>query len=169
LADFDLNLGMVSFLLKMTNGRTVLDTLSLVDSLDDNMWDNIVLKRDNLDVLCSGRLEPTNEVDLSPVEKILHYARRTTVPSARLSGNMEPFTLALLNQSKEIFVVCTTELPSLHFARTKAQFLRDSGYGYRGFGGNKPIAVTNPLFHRGAGKGTGTASAVFDPKRSSVC
>jgi pilus assembly protein CpaE len=129
LADFDFNLGMVSFLLKMTNGRTALDALGLVDSLDEDLWNNIVLKRDNLDVLCSGRLEPTSEVDLSAAEKILHYARRAygTV-CLDLSGSMEPFTLALLSQSKEIFVVCTTDLPSLHFARAKAQFLRDSGY-----------------------------------------
>jgi pilus assembly protein CpaE len=132
LADFDLNLGMVSFLLKMTNGRTALDALSLIDSLDENLWSNIILKRDNLDVLCSGRLEPTSAVDLSAAEKVLHYARRAygTV-CLDLSGSMEPFTLALLSQSKEIFVVCTTDLPSLHFARTKAQFLRDSGYGDR--------------------------------------
>jgi pilus assembly protein CpaE len=132
LADFDLNLGMVSFLLKVTNGRSVLDALSLAESMDDSMWGNIVLKRDNLDVLCSGRLEPTNEVDLSPAEKILHFARRAyDIICLDLSGNMEPFTLPLLSQSKEIFVVCTTDLPSLHFARAKAQFLRDSGYGDR--------------------------------------
>jgi len=132
LADFDLNLGMVSFLLKVTNGRSVLDALSVIDNMDDALWGNIVLKRDNMDVLCSGRLEPTNEIDLSPAEKVLQFARRAyTTVCLDLSGNMEPFTLALLNQSKEIFVVCTTDLPSLHFARAKAQFLRESGYSDR--------------------------------------
>ena len=58
LADFDLNLGMVAFLLKITNGHSI---------------------------------------------------------------------LALLGQCREIFLVCTSDVPSLHFARAKVQFLRDSG------------------------------------------
>jgi Flp pilus assembly CpaE family ATPase len=44
---------------------------------------------------------------------------------------MEPFTVPLLSQSREIFVVCTPDIASLHFARTKAQFLRASGFGDR--------------------------------------
>ncbi len=132
LADFDLNLGMVSFLLKVTNGHSVLEALNLVDRMDDTTWGNLVITRENLDVLCSGRLEPRNEVDLSPADQILHCARRAyDTICLDLSGNMEPFSLGLLDQSKEIFVVCTSDLPSLHFARAKAHFLRDSGYGGR--------------------------------------
>jgi pilus assembly protein CpaE len=132
LADFDLNLGMVSFLLKITNGHSVLDALNLADRMDASVWDNLVLQRDNMDVLCSGRLEPRNDVDLSPAEKILHFARRAySNICLDLSGNMEPFTMALLSQSREIFVVCTSEIPSLHFARAKAQFLREAGFGDR--------------------------------------
>jgi pilus assembly protein CpaE len=132
LADFDLNLGMVSFLLKITNGHSVLDALNLVERMDDATWRNLVIPRENLDVLCSGRLEPKNEVDLSPAEQVLHFARRVyDIICLDLSGNMEPFSLGLLDQSKEIFVVCTSDLASLHFARAKARFLRDSGYGGR--------------------------------------
>jgi pilus assembly protein CpaE len=128
LADFDLNLGMVSFLLKITNGRSALDAVGVADRMDDTLWDNLVLKRDAMDVLCSGRLEPRSEVDLSRVEKILHFARRTyNTICLDLSGNMEPFSMALLSQSKEVFLVCTSDIASLHFARSKAQFLRDAG------------------------------------------
>ena len=83
LADLDLNHGMVSFLLKVTNGRSVLDALDVADRLDDTVWDNLVLKRDSMDVLCSGRLEQRKEVDLSGAEKILHFARR---PTARFAS-----------------------------------------------------------------------------------
>ena len=132
LADFDLNLGMVSFLLKITNGHSVLDALNVMDRMDETVWDNLVLQRDNMDVLCSGRLEPRNEVDLSPAEKILHFARRCySTICLDLSGNMEPFSMSLLSQSREIFIVCTPDIPSLHFARSKAQFLRESGFGER--------------------------------------
>lgn len=132
LADLDLNHGMVSFLLKVTNGRSVLDALDVADRLDDTVWDNLVLKRDNMDVLCSGRLEQRKEVDLSGAEKVLHFARRTyNTICLDLSGNMEPFSMPLLSQSREIFLICTPDIASLHFARAKAQFLRDSGFEER--------------------------------------
>jgi pilus assembly protein CpaE len=129
LADFDLNLGIVSFLLKITNGRSVLDALNVADRMDDAMWDGLVLKRDDMDVLCSGRLDPRNEVDPTPAAKILQFARRIySTICLDLSGSMEPFSLALLSQSREIFLVCTSDIASLHFARTKAHFLRDFGF-----------------------------------------
>ena len=44
---------------------------------------------------------------------------------------MEPYCIKLLHQSKEIFVVCTSDVPSLHFARAKIQFLREAGLEQR--------------------------------------
>jgi pilus assembly protein CpaE len=132
LADFDLNVGAVSFLLKITNGHSVLDALAVADRMDDALWDNLVLKRESMDVLCSGRLEPRNEVEISQAENILNFARRFYRNICiDLSGNMEPFSMSLLSQSREIFLVCTNDVGSLHFARAKAQFLRESGFADR--------------------------------------
>jgi pilus assembly protein CpaE len=132
LADFDLSVGAISFLLKITNGHSVLDALAVADRMDDALWDNLVLKRESMDILCSGRLEPRNEVDVSQAESVLHFARRFYRNICiDLSGNMEPFSMSLLSQSREIFLVCTTDVASLHFARAKAQFLRESGFADR--------------------------------------
>jgi pilus assembly protein CpaE len=131
LADFDLNMGMVAFLMKITNGHSVLDAIDVADRLDDALWNNLVLKRD-MDLLCFGRLEPRTEVDPSATEKTLHCARRSySTICLDLSGNMEPFSMTLLGQSREIFLVCTSYIPSLHFARVKAHFLQDFGFANR--------------------------------------
>jgi pilus assembly protein CpaE len=128
LADFDLNLGMVAFLLKITNGHSILDAIDVADRMDDALWNNLVLKRDSMDVLCSGRIESRTDVDPSLAEKVLHFARRSySSICIDLSGNMEPFSVSLLGQCREIFLVCTSDVPSLHFARAKIQFLRESG------------------------------------------
>jgi pilus assembly protein CpaE len=132
LADFDLNTGMVSFLLKLSASHSVLDALPIASRLDDSLWESLILKRDGLDVLCSGRLDPRTEADFSPLEELLQFARRAyRTICLDLSGNMEPFSLELLAQSREIFLVCTSDIPSLHFARSKAQFLNDAGFGER--------------------------------------
>jgi pilus assembly protein CpaE len=128
IADFDLNLGMVSFLLKITHGHSVLDAVRLADRLDEDVWNGLITKREDLDVLCSGRLTPGNTLDPAKVEDVLHFAKRfySTV-CIDFSGNLEPYCIKLLHQSKEVFVVCTSDVPSLHFARTKIQFLREAG------------------------------------------
>jgi pilus assembly protein CpaE len=127
LADFDLNLGMVAFLLKITNGHAILNAIDVAERMDDALWNNLVLNRDNLDVLCSGKLEPRSDIDPSLAEKVLHFARRSySSICIDLSGSMEPFSLALLAQCREIFLVCTSDVPSLHFARAKVQLLRES-------------------------------------------
>jgi pilus assembly protein CpaE len=132
LADFDLHQGVVSFLLKITNGHSVIDAINVADRLDDTLWRNLVLMRDSLDVLCSGRLEPASEADLLQSENILRFARRSyNNILLDLSGAMEPFSMPLLSQSREVFLVCTPEIASLHFARSKAQFLREAGFGDR--------------------------------------
>src|SRR5579871_2446495 len=132
IADFDLNLGMVSFLLKITHGHSVLDAVRLADRLDEDVWNGLITKREDLDVLCSGRLTPGNTLDSSKVEDVLHFAKRfySTI-CLDFSGNMEPYCIKLLHQSKEIFVVCTSDVPSLHFARAKIQFLREAGLEQR--------------------------------------
>jgi|HubBroStandDraft_5_1064220.scaffolds.fasta_scaffold135746_1 pilus assembly protein CpaE len=132
IADFDLNLGMVSFLLKITHGHSVLDAVRLADRLDEDVWNGLITKREDLDVLCSGRLTPGNTLDSSKVEDVLHFAKRFySSICLDFSGNMEPYCIKLLQQSKEIFVVCTSDVPSLHFARAKIQFLREAGLEQR--------------------------------------
>jgi pilus assembly protein CpaE len=128
IVDFDLNLGMVSFLLKITHGHSVLDAVRLADQLDEEVWNGLVTKRENVDVLCSGRLSPGNTLDPAKAEDVLHFAKRfySTI-CLDFSGNLEPYSIKLLHQSKEIFVVCTSDVPSLHFARAKIQFLREAG------------------------------------------
>ena len=105
----------------------MLDAIAFAENLDQAVWENLVVKRDGLDILCSGRLDPG--VTLGPPERILlHFARRSYQSICLdLSGNMEPYSIELMRQSKEIFVVCTSDIPSLHFARSKADFLRQAG------------------------------------------
>jgi len=54
--------------------------------MEDAVWDNFVLKRDGMDVLCSGRLEPSNEITVSSAEKILHFARVAQTKASQAIG-----------------------------------------------------------------------------------
>ncbi len=117
IADFDLNVGMVSFLLKVTNAHSVLDAIRFADHLDDAVWGNLVAKRDNLDVLGSGRLDPGAMLYSAQAENVLLFARRAyRAICLDLSGNMEAYSMELIRQSKEVFLI---------------KLLRDAGLGDR--------------------------------------
>jgi pilus assembly protein CpaE len=128
LADFDLSCGMISFLLKIGGGRSIVDAIESSAHLDDTIWEQVVVKRDYIDVLPSGRLNP--DVAFEPIQflDVLNFARRSYDSICLdLSGNMEPYSIELLRQSKEIFLVCMADIPSLHLARAKTQFLHTAG------------------------------------------
>jgi pilus assembly protein CpaE len=128
LADFDLSCGMISFLLKISSGRSVVDAIESSANLDETIWNNVVVRRDDVDVLPSGRINPDIAFDPAQVVDVLNVARRSyDTICLDLSGNMEPYSIELLRQSKEIFLVCTADIPSIHLARTKTQFLRAAG------------------------------------------
>ena len=132
IADFDLSCGMISFLLKISGGRTVIDAIESAANLDETIWNNVVVKRDDVDVLPSGRLNPDIAIDPAQVVDVVTFARRCyDAICLDLSGNMESYSIELLRQSKEIFLVCTADIPSLHLARTKTQFLRTAGLDER--------------------------------------
>jgi pilus assembly protein CpaE len=42
-----------------------------------------------------------------------------------VSGNLERYSVELMQESKRILLVCTPEIPSLHLAREKMAFLRE--------------------------------------------
>src|SRR5260370_33769578 len=41
-----------------------------------------------------------------------------------LAGRMEKYSMEILHEAKRVYLVCTTELPSLHLCREKLAFLR---------------------------------------------
>ena len=133
LADLDLNSGMVGFMLLM--GQS---TYSIVDAaensleLDENLWPKIVSSKDALDVLPVGTLSPGFRIETTQIRQILNYARRHySSIFVDLSGMMEKYSIEILHEAKLVYLVCTTELPSLHLCREKLAFLRSQDLGER--------------------------------------
>jgi Flp pilus assembly CpaE family ATPase len=116
--------------------------------MDENLWPQLVTTVQGLDVLHAGRLNPNYRIDPSQIGSLMAFMRRTyQVLCFDLSGNLEKYSLELMQESKRILLVCTGEIPSLHLAREKMVFLKDQGLSAR-------IAVVlnrmhkNPLFSK---------------------
>ncbi len=132
LVDLDLNSGLTKFMLKLDNAYSVLDAAEHAGQLDDELWPQLVSKRGNLDILHAGKMNPGVRVEMAQIRDMLDFARRRyKAVCVDLSGNMEKYSLEVMQESKRIFLVCTSELPSLHLARERYQFLKQLDLGER--------------------------------------
>lgn len=126
LSDFDLNSGMMRFMLKLQNEFSVIDAVEHAMRVDEHLWPQLVTSLDALDVLHAGRVNPNLRVEPAQIRALIDFARRNyQALSFDLSGNLERYSLEIMQDCKRILLVCTPEIPSLHLAREKIAFLRN--------------------------------------------
>jgi len=132
LSDFDMNSGMVRFMLKLDNGFSVTDACEHALNMDENLWPQLVTKVDKLDVLHAGKLNPDLRIEATQIRHLTEFMRRNyRVVCFDLSGNLERYSLEIMHESKRIMLVCTPEIPSLHLAREKFLYLKQLDLGDR--------------------------------------
>jgi pilus assembly protein CpaE len=125
LSDLDLSSGILRFLLKIRNEHAIMEVLEHMHELDENLWQQLVTTVGKVDVLHSGPLNPNVRVEPSQVHDLAQFwLRNYDVVCVDLSGNLERYSLEILRDSQQVFLVCTPEVPSLHLTREKLAFLR---------------------------------------------
>ena len=126
LLDFDVRLGVTSFLLKAEGIHTIVDALMQTDRLDQDLWSSLVARLGNLHLLGSGPVDFSHQITSEHYAALLDFAvRRYSLVSVDLPGTMEDFETETLLRSKRIFLVCTPDIGALHLARRKASWLQD--------------------------------------------
>ena len=125
LSDLDLNSGMIRFMLKLDNQYSIMDAAEHAAHLDEALWPQLVSHLDRLDILHAGRLNPNFRIEAIQLTHLLDFARRNYQGiCVDLSGNLEKYSVEVMHESKRVFLVCTPEIPSLHLAREKYQYLQ---------------------------------------------
>jgi pilus assembly protein CpaE len=125
LVDLDLNSGMVGFLLSIKPEYSVTDAADNAPDMDENLWSKIVTSIGNLDVLPAGTAKAGYRIHTSQVRRMLEFAQRNYhAICVDLSGMMEKYSVDLLQQMKQIFLICTPEVPSVHLTCAKLELLR---------------------------------------------
>jgi pilus assembly protein CpaE len=125
LSDFDLNSGMIRFMLKLSNKNSVLDAVDHSEEMDDDLWASMVTPTNGMDVLHAGGIRPNTRIEPTQIRNLVTFARRQYQALCfDLSGNLEKYSLELMQESKRVFLVCTPEISSLHLTREKVAFLK---------------------------------------------
>jgi pilus assembly protein CpaE len=132
LADFDLDAGLVGFLMKSQSRFSVVDALENAHRMDLSLWKALV-----------SNGHPGVEVIMAPTSPALHRPPnpenfRLLVPFARasydwmvvdLGRSLSPVVMHVLQELDETFIVTTLEIPALHQTKHMIQTLLDSGVG----------------------------------------
>jgi Flp pilus assembly CpaE family ATPase len=70
-------------------------------------------------------MNPNVRVDPAQVHDLDQFwLRNYDVVCVDLSGNLERYSLEIIRDSQQVFLVCTAEVPSLHLTREKLAFLK---------------------------------------------
>jgi pilus assembly protein CpaE len=132
LVDLDLNSGMQRFMLKLDNEYSIVDAAENAFKLDETLWPQLVTSISHLDVIHSGRLNPGYRIEGAQVRSMVEFARRNyRSVCVDLSGNMEKYSIEIMQESKRVYLVTTPEIASLHLARERFHYLRQLDLGDR--------------------------------------
>ena len=124
LLDFDLRLGVTSFLLKLHNAHSVVDALSNAGRLDPVLWKQLAGQREELDILGSAPAHADQHFRLDDYGLVLNYARGAYHKiCVDLPGNMDDYELDTLRRAAHIYLVLTADVTSLHMAKRKTALL----------------------------------------------
>lgn len=125
LIDMDMSQGIIGFMLKLNNTHSIVEAADNATRLDETLWPQLVSRLGAMDVIHSGRYSPEYRIEIANIRIILEFARRLyKIICVDLSGNLEKYSLDLMQESKRVFLVVTPEIPSLHLAREKLAFFK---------------------------------------------
>lgn len=148
LLDLDLQCGSLGFATKAVGGLTIHEALLHAHQLDAALWAKLVARKGELDIIPAGASTESQHVDPAQVRRILGFAvGRYPLVMADLPGNIDGATHLILEQASRIFMVCTTDLASIHLARRKLEQCQSLGIYDK-----VEIVVNRATFHFGLSK-----------------
>jgi pilus assembly protein CpaE len=128
LLDCDLAAGAIQFLLKLGQSASVVDAVNHAGNLEEDLWHQMIGHWGKLEVLHAGRLDTPLDVDLEGLHKVLAAARaQYEVICADLASSMDPFSIALMKESRRIFLVTTPEVVPVYLAASRVRRLKELG------------------------------------------
>lgn len=129
--DLDLHCGTLGFASQARGGLTINEALQHAHQLDAALWAKLLARSGELDILPAGPpAADTERVETGQLRRVLAFAgSRYKVIVADLPGQLDRAAVLALEQSAHVFVVCTTDLASLHLARRTLDLCRSMGLG----------------------------------------
>jgi pilus assembly protein CpaE len=131
IADLDVDAGMVSFLLKTKSPYSLLDAAQNVHRLDVSYWKALVSNgMPGLEMMTAPSIVTGRQtVQPEQVEAVLRFVRtQYDWAIVDLGRGLNKLSLSVVQNSDEVFVVSTAEIPALHQTQQILSRLITSGF-----------------------------------------
>lgn len=131
LADFDIEMGLLGFLMKAKTPYSVLDAAKNTHRLDVSYWKALISNgRPNLEVIAApGTAALREQVSPEQFRHVLRFTRSVyDWVVADLGRSLNLLNLNLLEDLDQAFLVATLDVLSLHQAKNTVQTLLNFGY-----------------------------------------
>ncbi|HLK47440.1 MAG TPA: hypothetical protein VKT49_04860 [Bryobacteraceae bacterium] len=131
LADFDLDSGIVGFIMKSRSQYTLVDALSNVERLDASYWKALISNgRPGMEILAApAGISIREPSDLENLRFVLHFARsQYEWVVVDLGRGLSPVTMSALEEVDHCFLVSSVDVPALYKCKHVVRNLLDAGY-----------------------------------------
>ena len=154
-----------------------MNALEHADTLDEDLWSQMVGHWDGLEVLHAGELAPPATLTSASLEVVLGFARGLyDTICADLASSLDPFTVQIMHEARRIFMVTTPELVPLYLAADRLKHLKDLGLAdkvslllnrknpaHRGLSDTEASQLVGlPIAHRFSNDYLGVQDAILD-------
>lgn len=145
LLDLDLQCGDLGFMTKATGGLTINETLVHAHELDAALWNRLVARTGEVDLLPAGQPAESLQLEPSLLRRVFGFALgRYPLLLADLPGGLDAGAILTLEQSARIFLVSTTDLSSIHLTRRKLDTFAKLGVADK-----VDVVINRATFHLG--------------------
>ena len=143
--DFDTLAGTLSFCWRVTHSYSVIDALANAEKIDEALWSALTTNRNGVELLLGPDAPEMPTLQTERYQRVLEYARtRYEFIVVDLPEVYGPAAKAVLPECDQTFIVCNSELPSLHLTRKAISYIEQAGLPR-----DKFSLVVNRLSRRG--------------------
>lgn len=129
LLDFDFECGVIDFMVNSPYDQGVKHLLEYSSRLDEGIWAKAAHRSGNLDIVRSGSHGHAVHTSAQEVREMLVHARANyDFTCLDLPGTLDEGSMAAIEFSDAVLLVCTPDLASAHIARRRMALLREYGF-----------------------------------------
>jgi pilus assembly protein CpaE len=124
LLDLDCRSSALDFMLKLPSRYGLRDAVDYAETLDDSIWERMVWRIGNLDLVGLGSSVSRLSLPLAAVGRYIEYAcMKYEVIFLDMPAGFDEHAMAILEQCTSIFLVSTPELCALHMTKRRLELL----------------------------------------------
>ncbi|WP_321470496.1 hypothetical protein [uncultured Paludibaculum sp.] len=126
LVDLDMNCGVQGLMARSEHNASIVQAAQYAGQMEDSIWDRLVTQAGQVDVLPATHRSLYTRIDAIRFDNLLSYLQqRYPVTVFDHSGNLERYSVNVLERSAQIFSVCSPDFSTVHQARRAMELFED--------------------------------------------